>query len=544
MTANHAGASTNMYSDTFESYTNNTPLVDTNYWFASDTNVIVQTNYAASGSTNAAMLPIDTTLSNRYAITNPANVWLHLEVKPIFYAGTDYPAVNTNAATILYLDSNGYFVAYNGSASNWVSITQTVYGGTISAVDSNTWVTNLNVFVDYSNKTWQIAMGTVLLTNNLGFANTTISNLNGFDTYNGNNTTTYLDNVYVYDQAPFTGYEVQPQALTNWCMKGTTAAAQYFDIIGTGVKSLDYTIITNGGATWLSVNPGSGIISNGATDEVTVSYPSSATDDPGSYSSSLSVKSTYGVGSTQTVDVTLNVTDMSFSTNNLSSACMYGYVPSSQTFAIVMADTSAPAFTITTNVNVAWMTVTPGTGTLTAGTHAIVVDFSTNELAVGVHTAILDVVTDVGISLTQQIMVVVTAVSRPIPLMSWTNYTQTIQKGIQPATTNLMLSNSAAAPRARMDYAITSDAPWLLINTNGLCTNGEPHDITFQFTDMTTNNGPYTGRMTVRTVDAGTGYTPLGQVSSIVQVVVQVTIIGDPGTPGNLATARTPAASN
>ncbi|MFH1969451.1 MAG: VCBS repeat-containing protein [Verrucomicrobiota bacterium] len=535
MAPNCASALTNVYFDTFESYPEGTPLVDgTNFWYASDTNVIVQTNNAASGSTNAAMLPVDTTLSNRFdQIASPTNVWLHLEVRPVFYAGTDYPVANTNAAAFFYVNSNGYFVAYDGSASNWVTITQTVAGVLIPAVASNTWVTNLDLFMDYSIKSWQIAQGTNLLTRNLGFANTTISNLSGFDTYNGNNTTTYLDNVYIYDRAPFTGYEVQPKALTNWSMKGTTAAAQHFNIAGTGVRPSDYTIITNGGATWLSVNPGSGIISNGATNVATVSY-ASAPLNPGVHTSSLSVKTTYGVGSTQTVSFTLNVVNMSFSTNYLSSAGMYGYAPSSQTFNIVMADAAATAFTITTNMNVAWMTVTPGSGTLTNGTNTITVNFSTNGLNVGVFNPILNVVTDVGISLTQQITVAVTAVSRPIPSMSWTNYPQTIQKGIQPATTNLIISNSAATPRARMNYAITSDAPWLLVNTNGLCTNGEPRDITFQFTDMTTNKGLYTGQMTVRTVDAGTGYAPLGQVSSIVQVVVQVLIIGDPGTPGNL----------
>jgi len=66
ITANRASALTNVYFDTF-SYPEGTQLTNgLNYWYASDTNVIVQTNNAAHGSTNAAMLPLDTTLSNRF----------------------------------------------------------------------------------------------------------------------------------------------------------------------------------------------------------------------------------------------------------------------------------------------------------------------------------------------------------------------------------------------------------------------------------------------------------------------------------------------
>ncbi len=534
MAATRSSAVTNRYSDTFESYPVGTPLVDgINYWYASETNIIVQSDYAPPGSTNAAVLPFDTTLSNRYSIAKPTNVWIHLEVSPVRYDSDEYPVADSNAAALFYLNSNGYFVVYDGLASAWVTITRTVYGETVTPIGATDWVTNLDVFVDYSNKTWQISMGALLLTNNIGFANASLSSLNGFDAYNGNNTT-YLDNVSIYDQAPFAKYDVRPRALTNWVAKGGTATPQTFDIVGAGVRPSDYTIVTNDSATWPVVTPGSGTITNEVTNVTTVSY-ASALLAPGTHTSLLSVATSYGFSSTQTVALTLNVMDLLISTNYLTSACMYGYAPASQTFDIVMSDASAPSFAITTNIYRPWMSVTPGTGTLTEGTHTFVVDFSTNELDVGVHSSVLDVVTTKnGINMTQQVTVVASVFSRPIPTVSWTNYSQTFQLGLQPVETNIVLNNSGAVPRAYMNYAVTSDVAWLLVNTNGLCTNGEDHIISVQFANMATNKGTNIGHLTFQTVDAGTGYAPIGQASSVVQVAVQVFIIGDPGTPYNL----------
>lgn len=427
MTAIRANASTNLYTDTFENYALGTPLINgINYWYASDTNVIVQATNVAPGNTQAAMIPYDMTLSNRFLIPSPSNVWLHLEAKPARQYSTNYPVMTTNDTVLFYVDSNGYFVAYDGISSNWVTITQTVDGATILPLGINTWVTNLNVFVDYSNKTWQISRDANQLTRNFGFANTNISGLTGFDVNNYGSETNYLDNVYIYNQAPFAAYYVQPKTLsTNWAM--------------------------------------------------------------------------------------------------------YGFKPSTQTFDIVVTSgPGTPVFTITTNAPYNWMAVVPGAGTLTNGTNTITLNFFTNELTVGTHTAILDVVTAIGAGVTDQVTVVVTALSRPIPNISFSSYLQTISKGVQPAATNLLISNIAAPPRSGMRYDVTSDMPWLSAAPNGVCSNEEDHTIAVQFADMTTNVGSYDGILTIQTVDTNisTLYTPVGMISSTLYVNVHVYIIG------------------
>lgn len=139
MAASRASAITNVYFDTFDTYDAGMSLNGTNYWHTSDTNVRVQTLNVAPGNVQAAMLPIDTILSNRFnQITNPTSVWLHLEANLVRYDGTNYPAVRTNDAVLLILNSNGHFAAYDGSVSNWVTITQTVDRVPVPAVASNT----------------------------------------------------------------------------------------------------------------------------------------------------------------------------------------------------------------------------------------------------------------------------------------------------------------------------------------------------------------------------------------------------------------------
>ena len=537
MAATRASAVTNVYSDTFESYPEGTPLVDgTNYWYADSTNVVVQTNDAAAGSTKSAMLPIDTTLSNRFTIINPTNAWLHLEAKPVRYDGTNDPVADTNAAALFYVNSNGYFVAYDGNVDNWVSITQSVYGAEVSPIPLNTWVTNLNVYIDFSNKTWQITLGADLLKSNIGFANTNISAMSGFSTYNGGSTTSYLDNVYLYDQAPFAGFLVDPTQLTNSCFKDTTAADQTFAIIGgAGVMPLNYTIVTNGGATWLSVNPGSGTISNGETNVINISYASAALDS-GSYTSYLNIATADGVGYTQTVAVTLNVIDWRITPTNVDRAVMQGFeAPSTNVFAILLANTNYPSYVITTNVTAPWLVVTPGTGTLTAGTNTIPVLFTTNGLDVGVHSAMLTVVTTLGGGLTDHVSIAMTTFSQPIPTINSNSFMQTVPKGVQPTNASVIIHNIGDVPRSGMRYDVVSTSAWLSAN-GGVCTNGEDHTISIQFANMRTNVGTYNGTLTIHTVDtnAPTWYTPIGQVSTTVLVGVQVLIIG-PGTPGNLA---------
>ena len=80
-----AGNNTSLpYTDNFETYTNGTPLVDgTNGWYGSSSSIIVSSNTAIApvGSTNIALIPVDSTLSNRFSGITGTNIWIKMDMK-------------------------------------------------------------------------------------------------------------------------------------------------------------------------------------------------------------------------------------------------------------------------------------------------------------------------------------------------------------------------------------------------------------------------------------------------------------------------------
>jgi len=194
--------------DNFENYTNQTPLINgTNGWYASSADAVISTNYANSG-TNAAMIPIDVTLSNRFQGGSGRNVNLEMYVQPRLYdgtnypeiRGTNYPGISSNVAAQFFINSNGYFVVSNGT--NWNEATNMVGGADAPSIVNIIGTTNfvkLQLHLRYKTHTWDLNAWTngtlVASTNFLGFT----SNLNyfsGFDIYNGNSTS-YVDDVSV-----------------------------------------------------------------------------------------------------------------------------------------------------------------------------------------------------------------------------------------------------------------------------------------------------------------------------------------------------------
>jgi len=206
-TAFALGPSTSIpYTDDFEGYTNLTPLIDgTNGWYGSSAEIIVVSNteFAAAGSTNSAMIPVDCTLSNRFESIPSSNVWVQMDLQPSLFDGTNCPEVNTNQAALFYVNSNGNFVVHNGPASpdptnsaNWVTLTNFNVG-----TEGTNWVA-VGIYEDFTMQKWHLYASTntptsfTLVTNNIKFVNPGVTNFTGFESYNGA-TTSYLDNVSV-----------------------------------------------------------------------------------------------------------------------------------------------------------------------------------------------------------------------------------------------------------------------------------------------------------------------------------------------------------
>jgi hypothetical protein len=199
-----SGVNTNIpFTDNFESYTNGTPLdTGTNGWYASSSNVIVTSNstIAPIGSIKMAMIPVDSTLSNRFEGVTNNFIGVQMDLRMVFYDGTNNPVVDTNVVAMFYVNSNGYFTVHNGPATNpsptnslnWITITNIGMG-----TNNNSWTT-ISIHENFITKKWSLFMNDTLVTNNLGFINPNLTNFMGFNIYNGA-TTTYLDNVYIVD---------------------------------------------------------------------------------------------------------------------------------------------------------------------------------------------------------------------------------------------------------------------------------------------------------------------------------------------------------
>lgn len=199
-----AGPATLPYADDFETYTNQTPLINgLNGWYASSSDAIVQTNivYTNNGGTKAAMIPIDVTLSNRFTGVPATSVWVRLYIRPVWYNGPTNPVVETNCATMFYV-SNGFFVVHNGPATNpsptnsqsWITITTNAAGAAATQLVDGAW-TRVEVYLNYPRTNWTLYVNGDRLMTNIGFISNRTS-FAGFDVYNGNSTS-YQDNVYV-----------------------------------------------------------------------------------------------------------------------------------------------------------------------------------------------------------------------------------------------------------------------------------------------------------------------------------------------------------
>jgi len=535
-TVSFAATNSTLYTDTFENYTNGTPLVDgTNYWYASSAEAVVQTGVVASGSTQAAMIPIDVTLSNRCGTTvatNSTNVWLRMQPRIVKYNRDAYPTYDTNSTAIFYVNSNGYFVVRNGTVE-WTTLTN---GTPVS--ETNFYL--VDVFLDYAAKTWRLSLNSTPLTNNIGFVNTAATNFSGFEVYNAGLSTSYLDNVIVYDRDALPVLSVDPSSLINEAVYGANATSQPFNIISHGDGTLNYYIVTNAAsAGWQMeiTNNAVGTLVNNATNTVWVKY-TTASKEPGTYSNSFNIVSTNYEWQTQRVDVVVRVRGLTVSTTNLTSSKMIGYAAATQSFEVFQTGDGSISYTVSTNPAVPWLVISSGgSGTVTTNqTNTVQISYYTNGLTAGATNTSVDVTANDN-SVTQHINIAMTTYSRPVPTPGFTAYSQTIQKGAAPTATNLNISNTAANPLTRMNYTVASDVSWLTVNTNGAIVSNESSTVAVTFGDMSTNSGPYTGHLTISGTDAGTGYTPTGQVTVSTQVTVNVLVIA-PGKAAGLSATK------
>lgn len=190
------------FNDNFDGYNESDPLVNgTNGWWASTNINIAQSTVAYSDK--AALISADSTLSNRYSSSLTTNIWWsEMYSKAVRYQGGS-PTINSNAAAMFIVNSNGYVVIHAGSGTNWNTVFADIGGRPVSPLSTTAWH-RINMVQNYTNKTWSLFVNNVLISQTNAFINSSLTSFGGFDVYNGTEATSYVDNVIVTGAPPST----------------------------------------------------------------------------------------------------------------------------------------------------------------------------------------------------------------------------------------------------------------------------------------------------------------------------------------------------
>ena len=526
------------FSENFERYPNGTALVDgTNGWYASSSAVVVQTNVVYSG-TNAAMLPADTYLSNRFIQVANSNIWVTMYARPsLDNAGrmANYE-LSTNSTAIFYVNTGGYCVVYNG-AGGWSEITAMLDGSVPPRIASNDW-SRFDLRLNHNSRTWAFFANYQLLSTNISFASTN-SSFSGFDVHGaGLEQTNYLDDVavsYTFPSSllsqtnnwnPVMAVDSTNISRTIW--QGQNAASNSIQVWkSSGLLPLLFSntvSYTNCGAwtNWLSVTP-SNSVSYGGYKTVwlvfdTAALPSSNSpyqaivriDGNEDYFGTAASNSPYSV----LVSVLVQGTPvLRVSPLGLTNSVTAGNRAAGQQ--IYVANTSAPpraSMTYIVNVDSAstnWISPSPASGTVVDDTNTIALTYLTENLAPGWHTGLV-AVTSYGIA-TQQVPVVMRVNNTPI--MSWNagqrTWTNSITEGQTVAGYNFDVWNGSAAPTGTVRFTLSSGAGWITLSPAGGTSSGERQSISVSYNVSNLPVGTYTNTITCSGVDDSTGSGPV-----------------------------------
>lgn len=194
-------------SDDFESYTNNTPLLNTNQWNASSASVVVQSSKKHWGSM-AAVLPVSSSVSN-VVNTGTNKVWSDFYTVPRVYVSDTSagPAADTNATAQFYVTSNGQWavICRSGSAIVTNVIATNVYNAAVPTYQENlSNFVHVSVLHDYTAGKWSLFVDDVPIATNLGFINQAVTTYTWFNMQNGGGDSAWLDDFAVSNRVPAT----------------------------------------------------------------------------------------------------------------------------------------------------------------------------------------------------------------------------------------------------------------------------------------------------------------------------------------------------
>lgn len=278
--------------------------------------------------------------------------------------------------------------------------------------------------------------------------------------------------------------------------EGGASATQTLSVRNAGGGVLSYALASNG--SWLRVSPASGT-STGESDIVTLTLDPQGVA-PGRYNGSLVVSAPGAANAPKTVPVTFTVTAkpavLSVSPPALDFTVKQGAAKVASSVSVRNAGGGLLSYSL--GKDVPWLALGRTSGGSRGETDEIPVTLNPAGLAVGRHEARITVSASGGAKdAPQTIPVSLTVEGEPPPTLSLTtgSLSATVEQGQSPTSApSLVVCNVGGGT---LNYAISSDSPWLTANPAGGTSTGEEDTITMALGTSALPPGTYRGRVTV-----------------------------------------------
>jgi len=282
----------------------------------------------------------------------------------------------------------------------------------------------------------------------------------------GSTSGTLFDNLVVTEATALVPtISLSPTSLSPSTTEGSSPTLDTFTITNSGDGTLNYTVSDN--QTWLSVSPTSGS-STGEADTITVTYSTASLAD-GSYYATITVDDDAASNGPQTIAVTLTVNEpppiIGLSTSTLSPSCDEGEDATSDSFTVENDGGGTLSYSITDDVT--WLSVSPTSGSSTGEQDTITVNYDTDSLAAGSHSATITVSDSNAGNSPQTIDVSLTVDSTSTLAAGWPTGTDVAMNATQVATDSNY--NSSYEGDNAIDGVISLDSRW--VSTAGSSTH-------------------------------------------------------------------------
>lgn len=147
----------------------------------------VQDDIAYNGTTNALYFAPTTTVYRLVQAPDQQQIWVDMYIRPDGSA----PPVNLIGEVRMYIDTNKTLQVQNGTNNGWTALTA-------AALETNAWQ-RLTLQLDYRVRKWGVWINGNLITNNLSFADQSVSRFNLLPLPYGEG---YIDDIRIGTDAP------------------------------------------------------------------------------------------------------------------------------------------------------------------------------------------------------------------------------------------------------------------------------------------------------------------------------------------------------